>query len=154
MSAPSLGYEDDTQIPKSELAGIQIVEAISLFIQGNYVCAITLAGAAEAIYAGILKDEVIPSAVEESVALIQTIRERTAPSPMDGIPKKQIFNDWNAARNDLKHQDKGKASIVTINLFDEAYWMIKRSLANAQKLGAPIANAQDFENWVMMNINL
>lgn len=154
MSTPTLGYEDDALIPKSEIARIQLVESISLFLQGNHVCAITLAGAAEAVFAGILEDEGIPSVVEESVSAIQTLRERAPIGPMGGMPKNQIFNGWNAARNDLKHHGKGKASLVSINLFDEAYWMIRRALANAQKLGVPIANAEDFENWIIANINL
>ena len=155
MSVPTLGYEDDTQLPKSEIARIQLVEGISLFLEGNYICSITLAGAAEAIYAGILGDEGMASVVEDSTAAIWQIRERTSLSPFEGKSKKtDIYNVWNAARNDLKHHSKGLASIVTVNLFDEAYWMIKRALENARKLGAPIANSQEFENWVIMNINL
>ncbi|TYC55267.1 hypothetical protein ETQ85_14730 [Zoogloea oleivorans] len=155
MSVPTLGYEDDTQLPKSEIARVQLVEAIALFLAGNYICSITLAGAAEAIYAGILADEGMTSAVEDSTAAIWQIRERTQFSPFDGKAKKaDIYNAWNAARNDLKHHSKGLASIISLNLFDEAYWMIKRALANACKLGVPIANSQYFENWVVLNINL
>lgn len=154
MSTPTLGYEDDVQITKSEISRIQLVEAISLFLKGNYVCAITLAGAAEAVYSGILEDENVPSVVKESTALIQKIREKTSLNPFEGKTKASIYNAWNAARNDLKHHDKGKATIVTVNLFDEAYWMICRALGNAQKLGVSISNAQEFENWIVLNINL
>lgn len=153
MVAPSLGYEEDVQIAKSEIARVQLERAIALFLEGDYVCSITLAGAAEAVYAGILEDAELPSAVEDSVAAIQSIRE-AGHSAMGGEPKNRIFNGWNAARNDLKHHGKGKAAIIAINLFDEAYWLIRRALANAQKLGAPITNSQDFENWIIMNINL
>lgn len=155
MSTTTLGYESDKQIPKSEIARVQLVEAITLFLEGNFICSITLAGAAEDVYAGILEDEGKASVVEESVAAVQRIRENTALNPFEGKPKNEmIYSAWNAARNDLKHHGKGKSAIVTINLFDEAFWMIKRALANAQKLGAPISNAHDFENWVVMNINL
>jgi len=41
-----------------------------------------------------------------------------------------------------------------MNLFDEAYWMIKRSLANAKKLEVRVKNLDDFENWIVVNINL
>lgn len=155
MGVPTLGYKDDTQLPKSEIARVQLVEAIALFLDGNYICSITLAGAAEAIYAGILADEGMTSVVEDSTERIWQIRERTPFSPFEGKAKKtDIYNVWNTARNDLKHHSKGLASIITINLFDEAYWMIKRALENARTLGSPIANSQDFENWIIANINL
>jgi hypothetical protein len=154
MSAPKLGYEDDIKLPKSEIGRVQLERAINLFLDGDYLCAITLAGAAEAIYAGILEDEGLSSAVEDSVSAIQVIRESTSLFPMGGKPNNQLFNGWNAARNDLKHHGKGKASIVSINLFDEAFWMVKRALENARKLDITIVNSQDFENWVIMNINL
>lgn len=154
MGVPTLGYEDATAISKSEIARIQLERAIGLFLEGDFLCAITLAGAAEAVYAGILEDKGMPSAVEDSVVAIQAIRERTTNSPMEGKLKNQLFNGWNATRNDLKHHGKGKSVVVSVNLFDEAYWMIRRGLENARKLDAPIANEQDFENWIILNINL
>ena len=155
MGTPTLGYEEDVLIKKSEIAHVQIVEAISHFLAGNYICAITLAGASEAIYAGILKDKGMASVVEDSTAVIQEIRERTSFYPFEGKAKKtDIYKVWNAARNDFKHHDKDESSIIAINLFDEAYWIIKRALTNAKKLGIPISNSQDFENWITLNINL
>lgn len=154
MSTPTLGYEYDIEISKDELACIQLVEAIALFLQGNTICSITLAGAAEAILAGILEAEGTPSIVNDSVASIQAIRDTTSLKPMEGKAHKNIFNDWNSARNDLKHHGKSKAKVIKLNLFDEAYWMIKRALANADKAGITISNAQDFENWIILNINL
>ena len=154
MSTPTLGYENDIEISKVELARIQLVEAITLFLEGKLICSITLAGAAEAIIAGILEAEGITSVVEDSVAAIQSMREQTPLRPMGGKTHKIIFNDWNAARNDLKHHGKGKAETITLNLFDEAYWMIKRALANADKAGIAISNTQDFENWIIFNITL
>lgn len=124
MNVPTLGYEDDTQISKCKIARIQLVEAISLFLHGNFVCAITLAGAAESVYAGILEDEGTTSVIEDSVLAIQAIRENTSQNPFEGKPKNHIFNVWNTARNDLKHHGKGRDDIVTINLFDEAWLAI------------------------------
>ena len=73
---------------------------------------------------------------------------------MGGRPKNEIFNEWNTARNTLKHHEKESEEAIAINLFDEAYWMIKRALANATKLGSSTHNKVDFENWVIININL
>ncbi|SDE01828.1 hypothetical protein SAMN05216345_1336 [Cupriavidus sp. YR651] len=66
---------------------------------------------------------------------------------MGGLANKKIYNKWNSVRNDLKHHDKRTASTVRLNLFDEAYWMIRRASANSCKAGVEIPNAADFETW-------
>lgn len=43
---------------------------------------------------------------------------------------------------------------MVLNLFDEAYWMIRRALANTKSLSLQISNEVDFENWVIVNINM
>jgi hypothetical protein len=159
MSNPTLGYEDDVELSKAEIARIQLVEAIHFFMQGNWVCAITLAGAAEAIFAGLLANQGINSVVEDATEAIDCIRGMSdvqghTLNPMQGLADKKIYNEWNEARNHLKHHSKGEASTVKLNLFDEAYWMIKRALMNAKKAAITISNEQDFENWIIVNINL
>ena len=49
MRTTTLGYEDDTQISKSDIARTQLTEAIALFLGEKFLSAITLAGAAEDI---------------------------------------------------------------------------------------------------------
>jgi len=148
------GFEDDTQITKGEIAKIQLAEAINLLLAGKYLCAITLAGAAEEVLGRLLNQRGEISVVEKSFQSIQNIREKTGLSVMRGKPKNEIFNEWNSARNTLKHHGKTNDEIVTINLFDETYWMIKRGLANAERLGISIKNQIDFENWIIVNINM
>lgn len=75
-------------------------------------------------------------------------------SALGDKPVNEIFNDWNSARNALKHHGKEYGEEIIINLFDESYWMIKRALTNAKKLQIPIINELDFENWVIINVNL
>ena len=154
MTTVTLGFEDDTNVSKSEIAQTQLVEAISLFLAGKYLCAITLAGAAEAVLAGLLAQRGNSSVVEESVAAIQRIREYTGLTLIGGKTKNEAFNEWNDARNKLKHHGKNEDENLTLNLFDEAYWMIRRAAANADKLTLPIVNQGDFENWVIQNINM
>ncbi|UUZ65144.1 hypothetical protein LP417_11135 [Polaromonas sp. P1-6] len=153
MPTPTLGYEEDTTITKSEVAKIQLSEAISHFLAGKYLCAITLSGAAEEIFARLLNARGERSVVEASFQAITDIREKTGLSAMGGKPKNEIFKEWNEARNTLKHHGKERDEVITINLFDEAYWMIKRALANAKKLQVPIGKELDFENWVVINVN-
>lgn len=150
----TLGFENDTRISKEEIAQTQLVEAIDSFLAGKFLCAITLAGASEEIFARLVNQRGEISVVEESFKAIQAIREKTGLSVMSGKPKNEIFNEWNSARNSLKHHGKTDDEVVTINLFDEAYWMIKRALANADKIETRIRNKLDFENWIIFNINL
>jgi hypothetical protein len=154
MRTPTLGYEDDTQIGKREIAQTQLKEAIVLFLDKKFLCAITLAGAAEEVLARLLNAAGEQSVVEESVEAIQRLREATGLAMMENRPKKEIFNAWNAARNTIKHHNEKAEDTVTINLFDEAYWMIKRALGNASKLGVPISNEVDFENWCIVELHL
>ena len=154
MSSASIGFEPDTSINKSEIARIQLVEAITHFLMGNYVCAITLAGAAEGILAGLLNQQGNSSVVEESFDAIQRIRDQTGLPAMGGKKNTEIFNQWNDARNKLKHHGKNEDETVTLNLFDEAFWMLRRCISNAEMLGMSIRNRDDFENWIVININM
>lgn len=150
----TLGFEEDTRISKQEIAETQLVEAINLFLASKYLCAITLAGAAEEVFARLLNQQGEISVVEQSVQSIQHIRKKTGHSIMCGKPKNEIFNEWNSARNTLKHHGKTDDETVKVNLFDEAYWIIRRGLANAKKLDISINNQLDFENWIIVNINM
>lgn len=154
VSMITLGFQEDTRICKQEIAQTQLVEAINLFLASKYLCAITLAGAAEEVFARILNQRGEISVVEQSFQSIQHIRGKTGLFVMSGKLKNEIFKEWNSARNTLKHHGKTDDEIVVINLFDEAYWMIKRGLANAEKLDISINNQLDFENWIIVNINM
>lgn len=153
MNTPTLGYEADTEISKSEIARRQLNEAIALFLQQNFLCAITLAGAAETIFSGLLNSQGTKSSVERSVENIVKIREVTGLALMKSSGNK-LFTKWNTTRNALKHHDKHEDEMVTANFFDEAYWMIRRALADAKKLGVPISNEVDFENWCILELHL
>ncbi|OGS77039.1 MAG: hypothetical protein A2Z94_01735 [Gallionellales bacterium GWA2_55_18] len=154
MRSPTLGYEDDTEISKSEIACEQLTEAITLFLQQKFLCAVTLAGAAEGIFAGVLNAHGEKAIVERSVEAIEKLREATGLEAMENLPANRIYKQWNTARNAIKHHDKNEECIVTINFFDEAYWMIKRALSNASNLGIPISNEIDFENWCILELHL
>lgn len=71
---------------------------------------------------------------------------------MEGKPKREVIAGWNKARNNLKHHSDEE--FVVFNACDEAYWMIRRALENAKKLKVAVPNDNDFENWVVININM
>lgn len=148
-----LRLDAPVKIDKREIARVQLVEAINLFLTEKYISCITLAGASEEIFARLLNQTGRPSITEISIDEIQKIREKTGLCVMGGRPANQIFNLWNSARNALKHHNKTDEDVVVLHPFDDAYMMIRRALFNAKELGVPIANQQDFENWLVINVH-
>jgi hypothetical protein len=152
MSTPTIGYEDDTTLSRSEVARLQLVEAIRLFVDEKFLVALTLAGAAEEILGKLLaRDGTLPI-VKESAQAISQLREKTGLSIMDGKSEKELIDEWNAARNMVKHLVNPEDESITLNLCDEAYWMIRRALENAKTLRIDIENRDDFENWFIINV--
>jgi hypothetical protein len=153
MKSPSLGYEDDTTLSKNEVAQIQLVEAISLFIAHRFLPAITLAGAAEEILGNLLVRNSELPVIKKSTKAIEMLLQRTGLAAMGAKSEKEMVDGWNATRNSMKHLGDPEDDPITLNLCDDAYWMIRRALANAQKLQISISNAQDFESWIIINVN-
>ncbi len=54
----------------------------------------------------------------------------------------------------VRNHGRAEDQCVVINTCDEAYWMIRRALDNAKRLGVTIPNEHDFENWVVINVNM
>jgi hypothetical protein len=154
MKTPTLGYEGDTAISKLEMARVQLEEAITLFVGEKFLCALTLAGASEEILSRMLNARGEPSAMERSAEAVLNIKRMTGISGLAEVTDKQLFKGWNAARNAAKHHNADESETVVLNLFDEAYWMVRRALANAKGLGLNVGNELDFENWVTTNINM
>lgn len=151
----TLGYSEDERLSRSEIAKVQLVKAIELFVAEQFIPSITLGGAAEEIFGKLLQHRGEAPVLEESFAAIQAIRNhKKGLNVMDGKPKKEIVAGWNKAHNNLKHHGDTDEEFVVINACDEAYWMIRRALANSKKLGVEIPNDNDFENWVVININM
>ena len=151
----TLGYKDNILISKAEIAITQLNEAISLFINEKYICSLTLASAAEEIFAGILRVKGKTPAIETSHSLIQDFKDVLGlSSELHAKSKKQIFNEWNFVKNKLKHHDTNDALELSFNDFDEAHRMILRALANAKELGVEVSNKQDFQNCVIMRVSL
>lgn len=92
--------------------------------------------------------------IEKSFKSIKKIREEVGLAAMGSKTKSEVIAEWNHAKNRTKHHDKDEISFITLNDCDEAYWMIKRALGNAKELGVSIPNANDFENWVIVNVCL
>lgn len=150
----TLGLSDDERLSRRVIAKVQLVKAIELFVERQFIPSITLGGAAEEIFGRLLERRGEQPILEESHSAIQRIRDATGLNVMEGKSKKDIIAGWNKARNSLKHHGCTDDEFVVLNACDEAYWMIKRALDNAKRLGVVIPNEHDFENWVVFNVNM
>lgn len=148
----TIGYKESETFRKIEIAKAQLIDAIWLFTQEHFISSLTLAGAAEELFAGHLKTEGKKPIIEQSFDIIKKSREELRLPTMENKSKSEVIAEWNHSKNRFKHHDKNEAQFITLNDCDEAYWMIKRALENAKKLDVSIPNGIDFENWVIINI--
>lgn len=99
---------------KLKIAERQLNRAIILLIDHNdRVCAITLAGAAEEVLAGLLKSQgktgVLSQIIESSIDMGKIIRQDWTIG--------DFKSNFNFFRNELKHHDRGRENIL---IFEEA----------------------------------
>jgi hypothetical protein len=149
---PSLGFEASSKIQKSHAALVQLEDAIDLFLSGKRLSAITLAAAADGVFAGLLKQQGHKPAAEETWDQIEKLREITGIAFAGDRTKKDAFNEWNWHHNRLKHHDKHDEEMLDINVFDHAHYAIKRALADAEKLGLAARNHIEYENWMIEHV--
>lgn len=148
----TLGFEDPVKIGKSKVALTQLEDAIDLFLNGKRLSSITLAAAADGVFAGLIKQKGEKSAAEETWNRIEKAREDTGLNIAGDRTRKDAFNEWNWHQNRLKHHDQRDDDWIEMNVFDHAYYAIKRALADAEKLGLVPENQFLFEKWLFENI--
>jgi hypothetical protein len=144
--------EEDVEIGKAELAKVQLEDAIELFLAGKRISVITLAGAADGIFCGLLKQRGESSVAEDTWKEIEEVRSKTGLAYAGDRTKKDAFNEWNEHRNRLKHHDERDSDVLNFSAFDEAYHAIQRANLDAEKLGIVAKNRQEYENWLIENI--
>ena len=147
-------FEENIALMKSEIAMIQLEDAIDLFMSGKRISAITLASAADGILAGLLKQRGETSVAEDTWKHIEEVRTVTGLAYAGERTKNEIFNEWNYHRNSLKHHDKRDGEILEFSAFDQAYSAIERAKVDAAKLGLTARNLQEYENWVIETLCL
>lgn len=151
MGTPTIGYEGDSTLTRSEVARLQLVEAIDLFVAEKFLAALTLAGAAEEILGKLLVHRLAMPIIKESARAVTQLRGETGLSIMNEKSEKELVDLWNSARNMAKHLVNPDDQSITFNLCDEAYWMIRRALENAERLHIAVVNKSSFENWFIIN---
>ena len=146
--------EVDVEISKAELAKVQLEDAIELFLAGKCISVITLAGAADGIFCGLLKQRGESSAAENTWKEIEEVRAKTGLAFAGNRTKKDAFNEWNEHKNRLKHHDERDGNVLIFSVFDEAYHAIQRANLDAEKLGIVTNNRQKYENWRGFNFEV
>ena len=147
-------FEKDLTLTKQEIARLQLEDAIGLFLVRKWISAVTLAGAAEEIFARLLNLRDEPSAAEESWKHIEEIGAATGLPYAGTRTKKEAFYEWNEMKNALKHHSSTDQDPLTFSAFDAAFEMINRANINGERLGVSAENRQEFENWCIENIFL
>lgn len=148
------GFEPDLNLAKAEIARLQLEDAIELFLARKWISATTLAGAADGIFAGLLKLQGKPSVAEDTWRDIEEVRMATGLPYAGTRTKRDAFREWNERRNALKHHDETDQDPLTFNPFEDAFDMISRANANGDRLGVVAGNRQDYENWLIENVFL
>jgi len=146
--------EEDIEISKADVAKVQLEDAIDLFLAGKRISVITLAAAADEIFAGLLKQRGELSAAEEVWRGIIQVREKTGLRYAGDRTQSDAFNEWNGHRNRLKHHDKRDSDTLGFNAFNEAYSFIQRANYDGDKLGMVAKNRQEYESWLVENIHM
>lgn len=112
---------------KRDLATRQLRRAIQLFNQADFICAATLAGAAEEILGRIAQKRSGTTALDGHAHFWSQV------APMCGKPvpeKKKVVAVHNRVRNQLKHNDSGDNEWVTADFEFEAQDLIDRAIRN------------------------
>ena len=107
---------------KADAATSQLDAAIHLFLEGNYLSALTLAGAAEEIFGALVKQSGKPTALDFVAAFH---RKDTDPQLSEAEHNRLIASIANRARNAAKHANDPNETHVEIET-DMPLMMIMR----------------------------
>jgi len=133
MAKPRIPPDSTT---KRRLAITQMRRAILLLEEGDFICALTLAGAAEEILGKMVARKRESTAMEDFAVRDRQLWEwASTKEPRLKIPTQADFRrGLNRLRNEFKHNEAGKNSRV-LGLFEyEAEEMLFRCIRNYLKL--------------------
>ncbi|MDP9907944.1 hypothetical protein J2W27_000037 [Variovorax boronicumulans] len=124
---------------------MQLDRAIDLFLAGDHLCAVTLAGAAEEILGFLARAAGNENAVDY-IALYHGPEFAAAGEPMT---KKDIVAALNRARNGAKHADAG-GDTLAIDWADSMA-LLMRAIPMLRELGVRSGSHERFREWLVAN---
>ena len=123
-------YEDYDILPQEEVALIQMHRAILIYLEGeDYISPITLAGAAEEIYAQMLKEDGKQSVYDE---IKESSRKSQKELDWEASSNKEFNFMMNQTRNILKHRSADGHVGASFRM--ESMKMIHRAIKSYMKL--------------------
>ena len=131
-------------LTKREVAVRQLDQAIRLFLEGDYLSSLTLAGAAEEILGSLCERAGKPVAIEKIIAFHW---KDTDPALSDGDRKKILLGVLNRARNAVKHANNPDEATFDLEP-DFAPQMIMRAMPMARILGLPPSREAQMVRWI------
>lgn len=133
------------QMTKLEAAIHQLEVAIRLFIEGDYLSSLTLAGAADDILGSLMRHAGKKSALDQ---ISDFHRESTEPGLTDSEHKKVIAAVANRARNQSKHAGDPNETHIEVEQIHPLQ-MLLRAIPMVPNLGAGLTPAMvEFFEWV------
>jgi deoxyadenosine/deoxycytidine kinase len=132
------------KLNKLQVSEIQIERAVDLFFENDFVCSITLGGAAEEILGAIIKHSSTKHILKE------VYEEHTQLEPMEFSKFSDAMNE---ARNELKHANKRPDASALVDIQEEdALTMIFRAIINYQRVRCGYTQKmKDFYDWCVNN---
>lgn len=136
--------DSNLKLSKLQVASHQLGVAIRLFLEGDHLSSLTLAGAAEEILGKLCERAGLPVAIEE---IIRFHWKDTAPELPDNERRKILLNVLNNARNAVKHADDPNEGDLIV---EQVYplQMIMRAMPMAQRLGLPPCGEGEMVKWI------
>jgi hypothetical protein len=125
-----------TTATKRKIAVTQLRRAILLYNEGDYLCALTLAGAAEEVLGKMVARRGQSTAMEDFALRDRQLWEWAASKePRITVPEEAEFRHrLNRLRNDLKHNNAGKNGRIRADFEFAADEMLLRCIRNYLKL--------------------
>lgn len=131
-------------LTKLEVASRQLDAAIRLFLEGDHLASLTLAGAAEEILGRLCERAGKPVAIEQIIAFHW---EDTDPALPDAERRKILIEILNRARNAAKHANDPDEIDFSVES-DFPLQMIMRAMPMARLLGAPPSGEAKMVRWI------
>ena len=133
-----------TSITKLAVASHQLDVAIRLFLEGDYLSSLTLAGAAEEILGRLCERAGMPVASE---SIVDFHWKDTDENKSDKERRKILLGVLNDARNQAKHANNPDEEAFSVEQVFPLQ-MIMRAMPMARMLGAKFANEAVMVRWI------
>lgn len=135
---------------KLSVAREQIEEGIRHLVSGRFIASLTLLAAAEEILARFVEDDTGAHPLDEDWKSWEEIRMNFK---VKSISKRDHFKIVYAARNAVKHHDKGKSRYFEHDSFGAAFSTVQRVVHYAQQAGLKFKYKSLYARWFKLNFS-